>query len=337
MATIKDVAREAGVSVGTVSKVISRDATVKPALRERVLKAIATLGYRPNLAARALRTNTVNVIGLVVPDISNPFFAALAKRIEAEAAKYAHSVMLANSDDDPEAEARQIAALLGQLPKGLIIVGAETKAVKTVKSDVPIVSVDRRYGAYPLIATNHETASALQADHLVALGHRRIGYISGPDTTEVGRLRKQGFYGRIMQLSDPGDPVRLIIREGSFDYTSGELLARAMLELPPDERPTAIAAASDQQAIGALRLARDMGIEVPARLSIAGFDNIDLAKLVVPRLTSVAQRIEEIAVLAVQRILNPGQTGTKPADVLVGADLVARGSSGPAPNAKAPG
>lgn len=335
MVTVRDVAREAGVSVGTVSKVISGDKTVRPALRDRVQGAVAALGYKPNLAARALRTRTVNVVGLVVPDISNPFFAGLAKRIEAEAAKYAHTVMLANSDDDPETEARQINALLDQWPKGLIVVGAETGAASAVKTSVPIVSVDRRYGSCPLISTNHLTASAMVADHLFALGHRRIGYISGPDATEVGRLRCRGFRDRIMQLSSADDPVDLIVQEGRFDYLSGERLARSMLEMPPRTRPTAIAAASDQQAIGALRLAVDMQVKVPADLSIVGFDDIDLARLVVPRLTSVSQRSGEIAVLAVRRILVATDADADPGDTLVPADLRMRGSSGPAPKVRA--
>ena len=122
MTTVKDVARKAQVSIGTVSKVLSKDPTVKAALRDRVMGAVEQLGYRPNLAARALRTNKLNIIGLVVPDISNPFFAQLAKDVEAEAAKHEHMVMLANSDDDPVVENRQIESLLAQLPRGLIIV-----------------------------------------------------------------------------------------------------------------------------------------------------------------------------------------------------------------------
>ncbi|GFE66482.1 LacI family DNA-binding transcriptional regulator [Litoreibacter roseus] len=329
MTTVKDVARAAEVSVGTVSKVLSKDQTVKPALRARVLQAVETLGYKPNLAARALRTNRVSMFGLIVPDITNPFFAQLAKNIEAEAGQVAHTVMLANSDDDPEKEAQQVETLLNQSPRGLIVVGASRAALRGIKTQVPIVSVDRRYGSYRLISTDHQKASAMVADHFFGLGHRRIAYISGPQSTEVGRLRKKGFCDRISELATTGDPVSLVTREGQFNYLSGEENAYDLIGQAPDVRPTAIAAASDQQAIGALRAARDVGLAVPGDLSIAGFDDITLAGLVVPRLTTVAQPSGQIAKAAVHALLEEAADGGR--DQVIAAQLEVRGSSGPAP------
>ncbi|MFK7879680.1 LacI family DNA-binding transcriptional regulator [Roseobacter sp.] len=327
MPTIKDVAREADVSVGTVSKVLSKDATVKQTLRERVLHAVETLNYKPNLAARALRTNKANIIGLVVPDITNPFFAQLAKNIEAEAAKSSTTVMLANSDEDPEIEARQVQALLDQTPRGLIIVGSVHQMTHDISTQVPIVSVDRRYGSYQLISTNHEAGAASVADHLFALGHRRIAYISGPQCTEVGRLRKKGFCDRIIELATPCDPVELTLREGHFDYKSGENIACSLVKGSPAAPFTAIAAASDQQAIGALRAARDLGIAVPDQISITGFDDIALAQLITPRLTTVSQPTAEIACSAVRCLLSDADAAKD--DQLIEAELQIRGSTGP--------
>jgi len=326
MTTVKDVAREAGVSVGTVSKVLSDNPTVKRALRERVMLAVDQLGYKPNLAARALRTNRLNILGLVVPDISNPFFAQLAKNIEAEAGKQSHTVMLANSHDDPIIEARQIEGLLAQMPRGLIVVGSIDQSVEPILTDIPIISVDRRYANYKLISADHAAGSALVADHLFQLGHRRIAYISGPQSTEVGRLRKQGFCERLQQLATDDETLELQIVEGHFDYTSGEEVARKLLAEEPTIRPTAIAAASDQQAIGALRVARDLGIDVPSELSISGFDDITLANLVVPRLTSVSQRTDDIARIAVRHLLSDGLLSSE--DQLVETNLCSRGSTG---------
>ena len=303
MPTVKDVATRAGVSVGTVSKVLSMDPTVKP----------------------ALRTNTIDVIGLVVPDISNPFFAQRAKRIEARAAQHGQIVMLANSDDDRKTEARQVETLLDQSPRGLIVVGATLDERPSIVTQVPIVSVDRRYGESKLISTNHGMASALVADHLFDQGHRRIAYISGPQTTDVGRLRQKGFCERIQALSRDADAIALEVVEGHFDYASGEALARQILSGSQGSLPTAIAAASDQQAIGALRAARDLNIPVPDSLSIVGFDDIDLAQLVVPRLTSVSQRVDQIATLAVNAIMCARDVEI--ADIHVPADLVTRGST----------
>jgi LacI family transcriptional regulator len=325
MATVKDVAREAGVSVGTVSKVLSKDLTVKKALRDRVTKAVEQLGYRPNMSARALRTNKLNILGLVVPDISNPFFAQLAKDIEAEAAKQSHTVMLANSDDDPVVELRQIETLLDQSPRGLIVVGAADQSVPQVTTGVPIISLDRRYGDCRLIAADHGAGSGLVAEHLAGLGHRRIAYISGPQSTEVGRLRKLGFCTQLRKICTGSDAAVLICVEGQFDYDSGEHIAHQLLAVAPDKRPTAIAAASDQQAIGALRAARDLGISVPSELSIAGFDNIALAELVEPRLTSVSQRTDEMARLAVRLLLSEHPQATQ--DTFVETSLCARDST----------
>lgn len=323
MPTIKDVARRAGVSVGTVSRVLSKNDTVKEPLKKRVLAAMQELNYKPNLAARALRTNSIEVIGLVVPDITNPFFSQLAKNIEMEAAKRGHSVMLANSHDDIEAEKTQISVLLDRSVCGVIVV-ATSDGGEAHKADVPIVSLDRRFGTYPLVATDHTDGSRKIADHLVGLGHRRIAYIAGPQSMEVARQRRDGFVARIEALSTPDDPISLTIHEGQFDYDSGEEIGRAILkDAPAGTRPTAIAAASDQQAIGVLRCARDLKLAVPKDLSVTGFDDITLASLVVPRLTTLRQPIERLAVTAVERVL----AGEAAQDEAIGGEVVVREST----------
>ncbi len=327
MPTIKDVARKAGVSVGTVSRVLAKNETVKHPLKLRVQAAMEELDYKPNLAARALRTNSIDVIGLLVPDITNPFFAQLAKNIEMEAAKRGHSVMLANSHDDPETERLQLSALLDRAVCGIIVV-ATSDGSETKPTDVPIVSLDRRFGSYPLLATDHFDGSQKIADHLYSLGHRRIAYIAGPQTMEVARQRREGFVSRMEALSNAQDPIGLTVVEGQFDYDSGEEIGRSLLAgRPADKRPTAIAAASDQQAIGVLRSARDLKIAVPAELSVTGFDDITLASLVVPRLTTVRQPIESLAASAVSRIFKDDTTA---ADEAIAGEIVVRESTAPA-------
>ncbi|WP_428645175.1 LacI family DNA-binding transcriptional regulator [Roseibium sp.] len=327
MPTIKDVARKAGVSVGTVSRVLAKNETVKHPLKLRVQAAMEELDYKPNLAARALRTNSIDVIGLLVPDITNPFFAQLAKNIEMEAAKRGHSVMLANSHDDPETERLQLSALLDRAVCGIIVV-ATSDGSETKPTDVPIVSLDRRFGSYPLLATDHFDGSQKIADHLYSLGHRRIAYIAGPQTMEVARQRREGFVSRMEALSNAQDPIGLTVVEGQFDYDSGEEIGRSLLAgRPADKRPTAIAAASDQQAIGVLRSARDLKIAVPVELSVTGFDDITLASLVVPRLTTVRQPIESLAASAVSRIFKDDTTA---ADEAIAGEIVVRESTAPA-------
>ncbi|ACI59272.1 transcriptional regulator, LacI family (plasmid) [Rhizobium leguminosarum bv. trifolii WSM2304] len=332
MPTVKDVAEYAGVSVGTVSRVLSGEAAVKPLLREKVNDAISALGYRPNVTARALRTSRTDVIGLIVPDITNPFFAQLAASVERAALERAHSLMLASSHDDREAEQSHVSAFLHRSVRGIIVVASSDGSGLHLPASVPIISLDRRFGSFPLVSTNHAQAAALIADHLYGLGHRRIAYIAGPADTEAGRMRKEGFVGRMEEFGKTGQPVELEIAYGRFDYESGERIARDLLSRPPQDRPTAIAAASDQQAIGALRAARDLKIDVPRKLSVTGFDDISLANLVVPRLTTIRQPADMLARRAVGLLLAepPGA-----ADEMVDGSLIVRGSSGPCPQPKA--
>jgi LacI family transcriptional regulator, galactose operon repressor len=324
MPTIKDVARKAGVSVGTVSRVLAKNETVKHPLMLRVQAAMKELDYKPNLAARALRTNSIAVVGLVVPDITNPFFAQLAKNIEMEAAKRSHSVMLANSHDDAATEKTQIAALLDRAVCGVIVVATSDGKFRH-KTDVPIIALDRRFGSYPLIATDHFDGSQKIADHLYGLGHRRIAYIAGPLSMDVARSRRDGFVSRIKELSTASDPIELSVHEGQFDYDSGEELGRTILDkIASNKRPTAIAAASDQQAIGVLRCARDLKLNVPSDLSVTGFDDITLASLVVPRLTTIRQPIEALAASAVDQIF---ETNSPSGDKSIAGEVVKRGST----------
>ncbi|HLP69643.1 MAG TPA: LacI family DNA-binding transcriptional regulator [Rhizobium sp.] len=326
--TVKDVAVEAGVSVGTVSRVIAGEAAVRPALREKVNEAITKLGYRPNVTARALRTSKTDVIGLVVPDITNPFFAQLAASVERAALEAGHMVMLASSHEDLEAEQSHILAFLDRSVRGVIVVASNGNSELKIDAPVPIISLDRRFGSYPLVSTDHAQAASLVVDHLYELGHRRIAYIAGPPETEAGRMRQKGFVTRVQQLSEAGEKIELEIVTGRFDYESGERAARGLLAREPGDRPTAIAAASDQQAIGALRAARDFKVDLPDELSVTGFDDITLARLVVPRLTTVRQPTERLAARAVERLLDQNSSHE---DEMVEGSLIVRRSTGPAP------
>ncbi|WP_417805207.1 LacI family DNA-binding transcriptional regulator [Thalassospira lucentensis] len=327
MATIKDVAARAGVSVGTVSRVLANNQTVKQPLREKVSDAVAELGYKPNLAARALRTNRIDVIGVIVPDITNPFFAQIAKEIEIQAADMGHSVMLANTHDDQQHEAKQISALLDRSPRGIIVIAATDNGNFAPETDIPIVALDRPFGDFPFVSTDHEAAAALIADHICDLGVERVAYIAGPQSTQVARVRKAGFVNRISQRNNAGSQVELQIEEALFDYASGENIARRLLGRPVDQRPHAIVAASDQQAIGALRAALDLKLRVPDDVLITGFDDIALASLVVPRLTTIRQPSSELARRALELVLDPTELRNT-SSLLLPGELIVRGSSG---------
>ncbi|SFI61019.1 transcriptional regulator, LacI family [Phyllobacterium sp. CL33Tsu] len=317
---IKDVAARANVSVGTVSRVLANNETVGMALREKVTAAIRELNFRPSGVARGLRRSRTDMIGLVIPDITNPFFAELAKHVEAIASRSGFSVLLSITNEDPRIELNQIESLLKSYPTGLIVVPTQFGASEGWKSNVATVAVDRRFAGYPLISVDHAAGAGLAARHLLALGHRRIAYIAGPPEAPVSRERRNGFIGALA-----AEGVTPEILEGYFDYASGETLGRMLLDRAPGERPTAIATASDQQAIGLMRAANDLDLKVPQDISVVGFDDIPLAELITPRLTTIRQPVEQIAARAVALT-----TGTSPLpidDELLEASLVVRNST----------
>lgn len=327
MTTIRDVAREAGVSVGTASRALSGNATVAADLRARVAAAVAALGYRPNLAAQTLRTNRTDIIGLVLPDITNPFFAQLAKEIEAAASARGLSVMLSNSLGDAALEAVRVTAILDRGPRGVIVVPSRDGIRVPRRAGIPCIALDRAIEGLPLVAIDNALSAALAADHLLGLGHRRLAYIAGPAATAVARDRERGFTARIAALARDLGPIEVARREGAFDYASGERLTRELLPEAPAPalgRVTAIAAASDQQAIGVVRAARDLGVRVPEDLSVIGFDDIALADLIVPRLATIRQPVRVLAEAAIRRVLDP-EDG--PSDDRFLGELVIRGST----------
>lgn len=301
--TIKDVANDAGVSVGTVSRVLAKTVEVKQPLQERVNRSIAKLAYKPNLAARALRANHVNIIGLMVPDITNPYFSQIANVLEHEASKRGYALILASSHSDMEHEAQQFSALLDHSPTGIVLIPTCDSIAIKIPRELRIAILDRPLSGMKAISLDQEQSSALAADHLFELGHRKIAYIAGPHDVRASIEREAGFSRRLRELQSVDSSVELTVFNGLFDYASGEDIARGILFSQASERPTAIAAASDQQAIGALRAARDLGISVPNELSIVGFDDIVLANLLVPRLTTIRQPVREMAIEALDQIL----------------------------------
>ncbi|HET6621663.1 MAG TPA: LacI family DNA-binding transcriptional regulator [Dongiaceae bacterium] len=329
MASIGDVAKRAGVSLGTASRAINGNPAVSPQLRDRVLAAAAELNYRPNALARALRSSRTHSIGLILPDVSNPFFGELAKRVEQVAAGIGYTVMLANSNDDQKAEADYIRILVGRQVDGLLIVPSEQTRHLPREEKVPIVVVDRPIRGYPLVASDHRAGAVAAVQHLVALGHRRIGCIAGPRHLSVARERYEGY----RSVAAP------IYREQRFDFGADTIIARfdyesgydaALRLLARPDKPTAIFASSDQQAIGALRAAADLDLRVPDEVSIIGFDAISLAKLVTPRLTTVAQPIAAIADIAVRTVLRLRQDGAKSERHRLPTLLQPANSTGPA-------
>lgn len=293
--TIRDVARKAGVSVGTASRVVNGHPSVTEAKKRAVLKVIEELGFQPDAAAQSLRRGTNRTLGVIIPDLRNPFFAELVQRIELRAKERGYSVLFASSDEQADSEAELITNLARRKVEGVVLVPSNRAETIANPDGVRLIVVDRRIAGYPFVGADHRAGARLAAEYLVSLGHKRIACISGPENSVVARERLAGFMDAMAgRLAEAGlDPASLVI-SAPFDYEGGREAANVLLA-DTGMKPSAIFACSDQQAIGVLRAAFDRRLSIPNELSVVGFDGILISDLVAPRLTTAAQPLELIA------------------------------------------
>lgn len=329
MPTLKDVAAEAGVALGTVSRVINREPSVSPELVARVEKAIQTLDYQPNVLGRNLRRRRSGTIGVVVPDITALFFAELVKHVEKAAMEVGYSVLIGNSANSRQIEDLYLSKLSDSGLDGMIFSSSADDDAHAIREGAALVAVDRELSGFDFVASDHETGAREVVRHLADLGHRRIACISGPATMPVFQQRLAGYRSVVETgLKDLGISPETYTRFEPLDSMRGIDAARSLLELP--DRPTAVFATTDQQAIGVLRACGDRGLRVPEEISVVGFDDIPLADLVNPRLTTVRQPIEQIGRLAVERLLlRMGLTDEPAQRWLLDTELRRRESSAP--------
>ncbi|MRG60724.1 substrate-binding domain-containing protein [Agromyces sp. CFH 90414] len=309
-ATREDVARRAGVSTAVISYVLNDGPRpVAEATRRRVLDAIEELGYRPSAAARALKLARSGVIGLVVPDISNSFFAEFAKHLQDAAHAAGYSVMLGTTGD-PEQESEQVRSLLRRDLDGLVVFGIEQPALleTLLSSETRLVSMDWQLqdGAVPTIVADDYGATRAAIEHLREVhGHTRIGFIGGPDTSIGANARKDAWRDALAPFVARADLARL---EQSAPFTrDGGYRAAQALAANPDV--SAMFAASDIQAIGALRALRDARVAVPKRIAMMSFDGTVEAEYSSPSLSVVAVPIQAMAQLALKRVLDEAPNG----------------------------
>lgn len=327
MATIKDVAREAGVSTATVSRVMSGRNPVSDEMRERVLGAAGKLEYRPNALAKSLRVETTGTIGLVVSNMMNPFFTAVARAVEDAAAERGYSVIIGNADEDPEKEERYVDALLRKQVDGVIVSPARGESSllgEVAASDTPLVFVDRTIEELevPVVRADGRKAIGQLVEYLVGLGHRRLAIVSGPEGVVSGRERLEAFLKAATSADVPvGEQY---IRLGSFRRESGEVAMRELLALP--EPPTAVFAANNLMALGALQSIRASGLSMPGEISLASFDDVSWFELLDPPLTAIAQPTREIGAETARMLLQMVEGGEKPDSYVAEAELVVRSS-----------
>ena len=293
--TIHDVAREAQVSITTVSHVINKTRFVSEELVTRVNRAIEKLQYQPSSVARSLRTKSSGTIGIVIPDSSNPFFAEVVRGIEDYCYNQGYTAFLCNSDGAFAKEFRYLQLLHEKSVDGIVLVssGDNTESLELLaKSTIPHVVIDRevpQLGADTVLIDNYRGGYDATA-HLIKLGHRAIGCITGPSQITPSWQRREGYR---QALCDHGIEVReSLIIQGDFKSESGGSGFTQFFKMKSP--PTAIFACNDIMAIGAMAAARKLGVLVPDQISIVGFDDIVLASLIVPQLTTIAQPKKEL-------------------------------------------
>jgi len=330
-ATIYDVAREAGVSIATVSNVMNGKGKVSKKRSELIVKVMEKLNYQPSAIASALVGKKTFTLGLLLPDISNPFFAELARAIEDEAHDSGYCVMICSTDNKDERVERYLSLLEQKRVDGIMIgTGVENTILlsRLQAESIPIVQIARE-NALPsvnTVVTDDEMGGRLAARHLAELGHRRIAILSENLRVSSSRERIQGCRRELEERDIPLEDRNIVICE--FSVEEGRRGARELLNR--SDKPTALFCCNDLLAIGAMQVAKQLGIQVPEQLSIVGFDDTLLATVSDPPLTTVAQPIEQMGKHAVSLLVDDLINGVSDnSRIVLCPELRVRRSTGP--------
>nr|WP_297430090.1 LacI family DNA-binding transcriptional regulator [uncultured Actinotalea sp.] len=335
-ATLKEVAERAGVHPGTASRALNpqTQALVSDATVRRVQAAAKALSYRPNSMARGLKTNRTTMVGIVVPDLSNPLFPPIVRGAEEVLSRAGYTCLIADTDNDPRREAESFETLRGRHVDGLIVASAERDdaAVRAVADDgVPIVLINRRTDRVRVPAVMGDDWAGIEQSvrHLVGLGHRSIGHLSGPETLSTGVERARAFRHAVVELGAEDDPD---LSEACLTYSveAGARAARVLLDRAGD-RLTAVVAGNDQIAVGLLDVLRERGLVCPRDLSIVGYNDMPFMDKLSPALTTVHVPHEDIGREAAQILVRwlSGENGSPSATTTLPVDLVVRASTAP--------
>jgi len=326
---IKDVARAAGVSPATVSRVLNGNSTVSADRAARVLEVASELGYQPFGPARALRQQRTRLWAVIVSDIQNPFFTSMVRGIEDVARAEARSVVLCNSDEDPVREASYIDVAIGERMGGVIIALASDRSSHVdalLERNMPVVAVDRhpRSGSELIdsVLVDNRGGAAAATEHLIAGGFRRIACITGPARASTASERLAGYKAAMRKAKRAIDPA--LIRQADYRHAGGYAAASELLRAR--RRPDAMFVANNLMTLGALQAIADLGLTVPHDVGLVGFDDAPWATLTTPPLTVVAQPTHEIGREAA-RLLISAHPDTSSRHVVLAPTLIVRGSS----------
>lgn len=330
-ATIRDVARRARVSVATVSRVVTRSAhRVRPVTRRRVLAVVKALGYHPNVIAQSLKKRATATVALIVPDISNPFFPAIARGIEDTARQRGYAVLLCNTYEDLGREHAYLQVLRKRWVDGMIFatVGSNTRHLRALRREgLPVVLVARDVDGITIdaVLVDNFRGAFDATTHLIRLGHRSIAHIAGPASLRVAQERRRGYQRGLGEAGVRPDDA--LIAEGDFTADGGRAAINMLLSR--GQHFSGVIAANDLMAIGAMEALRAAGRRVPDEVAVVGFDDITFASLVSPALTTVAQPKYRMGQIAMERLLEL-MAGESPAGrrIVLTPQLVVRESCG---------
>ncbi|MDX2185515.1 MAG: LacI family DNA-binding transcriptional regulator [Opitutaceae bacterium] len=311
--TIRDVASRAGVSTATVSRVLAGLGGASAAVTRKITKAAQTIGYRPNLSARGLRAKRRMLVGLVLPNLRNPFFTDLAHGVEEFLGKSGYTLLLGHSAEVAEREQRHMQVFVDEGVAGIVIVpsnapGADYVAMAT--AGVPLVAVDRAPTGLPcdLVNTDNRTSARVAALHLLRLGYREIAFVNGPPNLDVSRARLAGVRDAIAETKSR--PADLVVVNGDFQQAGGSAAMRELLVRR--HAPRAVIVANNLMTLGALEVLHSRGLRIPEDIAIVCFDDMPWATSLRPPMTAIAQPAEELGRIAASLLLERLQTPDRP-------------------------
>lgn len=297
MANIRDVAKEAGLSVATVSRYLNQKGYISQASKDCIEKAIETLNYTPNSVARSLSTKQTNYIGLIVPDIMNPFFPELARAVEDTALTYGYTVVLCNSDGNIEKERHYLDSLKQKYIAGFIITTSSLEAHHYENLALPIVALDRMINkSIATVFSNNKEGAYIGTTHLIEKGCQHILCLRGPKGVAPADDRLAGFLKAVDEQAIKADVI-----DCPFQFEAAEKTTKEMLQ--KHSSIDGIFASSDVSAAGSLKAAHALGLHVPEDLQIVGFDNISLSNMMTPGLTTIAQDIYKMGAVSARILI----------------------------------
>ncbi|MCP3763669.1 LacI family transcriptional regulator [Domibacillus sp. A3M-37] len=326
---MSDVAKKANVSPATVSRVLRQPDLVNKKTREKVLKVVSELNYKPHMIASQFRTQETKTILVIVPDITRPFFSEVLRGIEHMALKHGYQVILGDTENNIEREKEYVELMYKKQADGVLLLTArmDSKSLKELSASFPMVLACEYVDELdiPTVSIDNISGARKLTEHLINVGHKKVAYISGPMNVILSRDRLRGFQQAMAQYDLPVDPS--YIQEGDYEIESGYNQMVKLLAL--EDPPTAVFVFNDEMALGTIKAVQDHGLKVPEDIAVVGFDNLKMATIFSPRMTTIDQPKYEIGQRATNMLLTLMKGGSlEKKKIVLKDELIIRESCG---------